>query len=788
MENKNINKFEILEKNNFIYFTLPNPIKTKLNDKGKEKKELPFPKDFSWKQINKDNYKNYINHDDKTFIIITGKESNITVVDFDDPYIYETLLEKYPKLRNHYTVKTNKGYHIYFKYESSLKNATNINNLQGIDIRNDFGLIISPPTKYKLLDGTKVKYQYLYGDLLEIPQFLLKQLIPKEEESKEEETKEEKPKKEIIFNEGKTKEEYIERLIDLLDDSRADDRTEWTQISFIINNELGKAGLNIFQNFSSRSDKYNKKTDDKWFLNLQKYEKGLFIGSLIKKVKEDNLEEYKELKKEFVKAKDEPIKATFTMLEKDIAEYIIKTLLNNNFICHQLKPAEFHYFNGNNWIYDGGNQNLLKKIYDDLITEYETLFSETNDDDEKEIIKKIIKKLKGKLTFINSIIEWIALLTFKIDFFEIVDENPDLLGFNDGVYEINNKVFRKGQREDYITKTTGYDFPIEEDYGHKNDIEDFLLKVFPNEDVRKFVLQTQAQALSGRKTEDLIYTHTGRGGNGKSILIEILKNVFGDYFINIPVAMLTKANNKGHNDPDPYMAKLKGVRYAMSNEPKDGASFNDQLIKNLGSQEALEYRLLYSNKPTTLNIQLKLNIYCNNKLKFNGEDEGIGRRMCVINYISRFNKEEDIKNNVYLIDTELTDKVKNWKKDYMKLLISLHQNKYKHNPPRDVIDASKIYINENNDVYKFVKDNLLQTNDQNDFVTLKDLKLLYQSKKDEYEQSKLKTLKESLEKTLNNNFIEDKKIKGKKYRSVILGWKIINHFDDDEDDKTSLDI
>ena len=124
----------------------------------------------------------------------------------------------------------------------------------------------------------------------------------------------------------------------------------------------------------------------------------------------------------------------------------------------------------------------------------------------------------------------------------------------------------------------------------------------------------------------------------------------------------------------------------------------------------------------------------------------------------------------------------------MKLLISLHQNKYKHNPPRDVIDASKIYINENNDVYKFVRDNLLQTNDKNDFVTLKDLKLLYQSKKDEYEQSKLKTLKESLEKTLNSKFIEGNKIKGKKYRSVILGWKIINPFDDDEDDKSALDI
>jgi P4 family phage/plasmid primase-like protien len=513
----------------------------------------------------------------------------------------------------------------------------------------------------------------------------------------------------------------------------------------------------------------------------------------MKKAKEDNPDEYKELRQEFVKQKetiiDDPIKATFTMLEKDIAEYIISKLLNNNFICHQLKPAEFYYFNGTSWVEDGGNQKLLIIIYDVLIKEYETLISNTTEEDEKAIIKKLIKKLKGKLNFINSIVDWIALLTFNIKFFEIIDENPDLLAFSNGVYEITNKIFREGKREDYITKTTGYDFPVNDNYGHKNDIDDFLKKVFPNKEVRDFVVQTQSQALSGRKTEDLIYTHTGRGGNGKSILIEILKNVFGDYFLNIPVGMLTKANNKGHNDPDPYMAKLKGVRYAMSNEPKDGASFNDQLIKNLGSQEALQYRMLYSNNPVNLNIQLKLNIYCNNKLKFNGEDQGIGRRMCVVNYISSFKDTEDVNNNVYLIDTELTDKVKNWKQDYMKLLLGLHQNNYKHKPPKDVVNASKIYINENNDVYKFVQDNLEKTNDNNDFITLKDLKLIYQAKKDEYEQSKLKTLKESLEKIFNTNFIEDKKIKGKKYRSVILGWKIINNSDyDDDDEHTNLDI
>ena len=294
MENKNNN---ILKNNNFVYFTRPKSIKTKLTDNGKEQKILPFENGFSWKQINRDNFKDFVNDDDKTFFIITGKISNVTVVDFDDPSQYETLLNEYPALKNHLTVKTNKGYHIYFKYESKIKTDTNVNGFIGVDTRNDGGLIVAPPTKYKLLNGQKVKYTYLYGDLLEMPKSLLNQLIPEEPE---EQPKKETKKKELIYNEGKTKEEFIERLTDLLDDSRADDRTEWTEVSFIINNELGRAGLPLFQSFSQRSDKYSDKKDDKWFMDLQQNERGLHIGTLMKKAKEDNKEAYKELIKEFI--------------------------------------------------------------------------------------------------------------------------------------------------------------------------------------------------------------------------------------------------------------------------------------------------------------------------------------------------------------------------------------------------------------------------------------------------------------------------------------------------------
>jgi hypothetical protein len=121
----------------------------------------------------------------------------------------------------------------------------------------------------------------------------------------------------------------------------------------------------------------------------------------------------------------------------------------------------------------------------------------------------------------------------------------------------------------------------------------------------------------------------------------------------------------------------------------------------------------------------------------------------------------------------------------MKLLLSLHRNDYKHLPPTAVVNSSKMYIDDNNDVLKFVNEFYEKTNNNEHFILLKDIKVLYQNNK-QYEQTKLKCLKESLEKIFNTNFIDDKKIKNKKYRSVILGWKKKND-DEEEDEENPLD-
>ena len=201
--------------------------------------------------------------------------------------------------------------------------------------------------------------------------------------------------------------------------------------------------------------------------------------------------------------------------------------------------------------------------------------------------------------------------------------------------------------------------------------------------------------------------------------------------------------------------------------------------------------MLYSNDPVVLKTQIKLNIYCNNKLDFNAQDDGMTRRLKVIKYISKFDEKPNEKNNIYKIDYNLSKTVELWKEDYMRMLIDLYNPNFKYEEPNNIKKWSSEYCDNNNDVKKFVKDNFILTNSQSDYLLLKDLKIMYQQNK-EFEQTKLKNLKEHLEKEFNADFKEKSKVKiNDKWidiRSVIFGWKLIKDEEEEEFVKSSLDI
>ena len=75
--------------------------------------------------------------------IVTGKQSGITVIDCDTENAHEIITSIYSELKKYYTVKTNKGYHIYCKYTDQIN--TTIEALTKTDILNDGAILYAPP-------------------------------------------------------------------------------------------------------------------------------------------------------------------------------------------------------------------------------------------------------------------------------------------------------------------------------------------------------------------------------------------------------------------------------------------------------------------------------------------------------------------------------------------------------------------------------------------------------------------------------------------------------------------
>ena len=120
--------------NNFTYFSFPRIIM----EDGK-KRPIAMP---NWREITKDNKQHYTNKNHHGKAIITGELSGITVFDFDIASSYYEMVEKFPDLKKVKTIKTNKGFHLYFEHDSTILTTVDaFNDYVGIDICNGKSII-----------------------------------------------------------------------------------------------------------------------------------------------------------------------------------------------------------------------------------------------------------------------------------------------------------------------------------------------------------------------------------------------------------------------------------------------------------------------------------------------------------------------------------------------------------------------------------------------------------------------------------------------------------------------
>ena len=151
------------------------------------------------------------------------------------------------------------------------------------------------------------------------------------------------------------------------------------------------------------------------------------------------------------------------------------------------------------------------------------------------------------------------------DFVNKIDENHNLIAFNNGLLDTLKMEFRDGKPEDYVSFSTNLDYDPEKPYYQHdcwNELNKFIHDVLPDPEVRTYFLACLSTTLSGANESQKFHILTGNGSNGKSMLMNLMMKALGDYATKASVTMLTQGRGKtGSANPD--LMRLKGKRFAI---------------------------------------------------------------------------------------------------------------------------------------------------------------------------------------------------------------------------------
>ena len=547
---------------------------------------------------------------------------------------------------------------------------------------------------------------------------------------------------------------FVQGLLSLLKYNRVDDYNYWRNICWSIAsiNKFDDRLRNIFITFSKKSPKFNQSECIKLWERAGIDGKLISIGTLQHYAEEDNPDNYKKLKQYYYNSLQETI--IQTSADVDIAQYTY----NNYGFRHMFSGKVWYYFNDNLWI-----ETANEKIYEEISHSVRADFSEKKKEDIQRFRKQItniqeqmdnqelnngndkaegvnmdseykrVSKLReerlklyrilDKNLSTNSKLESIIKSCqrgsfYKTDIDSKMDSNPFLIGFENGVYDLQSRQFRRGKPEDYVSKSVGY--PYTEYNGDEivfKQINKYLSSLFVDEEVREYVLTYLASRLEGRAINNQFNIWTGKASNGKSVFTALLKKIYGTYYHTLEVSALT-GKRIGSEQASPALAQTIGRRIIISQEPGANEQINAAFIKQLsGGQDAITVRNLYS-QPVTFIPQFEVILVCNSIPNLDNDDQGTSRRVTVVDFKTTFvkNRKVDLNDpaNKYIREADFSVEAhinnNDWTAPFMWLLINKYYPLYRVQGlkrPKEVSYATQRYINTSDECYEFLDENFI---------------------------------------------------------------------------------
>lgn len=318
--------------------------------------------------------------------------------------------------------------------------------------------------------------------------------------------------------------ELSREILKILKKNRYENYNDWIRVGWALYG-VSPTLLKDYIEFSKKSKKYQKGDCDKIWKNAEEYDKGsLGIGSLQWWAREDNLEEYLQILR---KCMNPLINEAKSGTHDDIAN-VMKEMYKHMYKCVSIQKNVWYEFQGSCWVELDSAYTLKERIPSEVVKEFFVLHSShiasaggTIAVDQDEHIKQSgkIQRLYEKLktnSFQKQVIESCAAKFYDKKFLETLNTNPMLIGFKNGVYDLEKMCFRKGTPDDLISMTTGYDYK-EYDFSSPEvrKVEKYFAQVQREEDIRSYVLRLISSFLDGRVKDQKFILWTGHGCHKK---------------------------------------------------------------------------------------------------------------------------------------------------------------------------------------------------------------------------------------------------------------------------------
>lgn len=352
---------------------------------------------------------------------------------------------------------------------------------------------------------------------------------------------------------------------------------------------------------------------------------------------------------------------------------------------------KFYIYDGTKWTIDdrGSIRKLIDEMIESMKNEKIIHSEEIPEEDAKEFFQKFYKKTRGTQSKKNITDELKHRRPVTPDSF---DKDDMLLNVSNGYIDLTSRELYKHDIDKMFSQKANTD------YSEKMQPSvwlDFLNDIFAGDkEVIRYIQKALGYSLTGSTREQVMFILHGKGRNGKSIFVETITEILGDYSNNMQAkSLMVKKNDNVNTD----IARLSKARFVTSSEPNEGFRFDEGLIKQITGGDKVTARFLYAEE-FEYTPKFKIWVSTNHKPIIRGTDDGIWRRLILIPFEVQIPEEKVDKDLKYKLLRE-APAILNWMTEgaYMWMQEGL-------NMPEKLKEAGNKYRNEMDTLGQFIED------------------------------------------------------------------------------------